>query len=107
MMPNAVCMAFELAAYGFVAGFLAEKMYKDIKSLYIALIAAMLAGRGVWGLVSAVVYGFMGAEFTWKIFFIVGFVNAVPGIVIQLVLIPVLVNRLHAAGVVDTAYAEG
>ena len=107
MMPNAVCMAFELAAYGFVAGFLSKKIYKDMKSLYISLIAAMLAGRGIWGLVSAAVYGLMGAEFTWKIFFMAGFVNAVPGIVIQLVLIPVLVNRLYAAGVIEAAYAEG
>ena len=29
MMPNAVCMAFELAAYGFVTGFLSKKIYKD------------------------------------------------------------------------------
>ena len=78
-----------------------------MKSLYISLIAAMLAGRGIWGLVSAAVYGLMGAEFTWKIFFMAGFVNAVPGIVIQLVLIPVLVNRLYAAGVIEAAYAEG
>ena len=104
MMPNAVCMAFELAAYGFVAGFLSNKMRKDMKSLYIVLIAAMLIGRIVWGLVSAIIFTLIGAEFTWKLFFMGGFVNAVPGILIQLILIPVLVNRLYAAGVVRPAY---
>lgn len=66
----------------------------------------MLCGRAVWGLVSAVVYGLMGAGFTWKLFFMGGFVNAIPGILIQLILIPVLVNRLYAAGVVDGAYQK-
>ena len=101
MMPNAVCMAFELATYGFVAGFLSKKRHKDMKSLYISLVVSMIAGRVVWGLVSAIVYRVIGAEFTWKIFFTVGFVNAIPGIVIQLILIPLLVNRLYAAGVVS------
>lgn len=64
----------------------------------------MLAGRLVWGLVSAIVYALMGSGFTWKLFFMGGFVNAIPGIVIQLILIPVLVNRLYAAGVVKPAY---
>lgn len=106
MMPNAVCMAFELATYGFVAGFLSKKMHKDTKSLYFVLIAAMLIGRIVWGLVSAIIYTLMGAGFTWKLFFMGGFVNAIPGIIIQLILIPVLVNRLYAAGVIQPA-AEG
>ena len=61
LVPNAVCMAFELATYGFVAGVLSPKMRKDMKSLYIALVAAMLVGRVVWGLVSAIVYTLMGA----------------------------------------------
>lgn len=75
-----------------------------MRSLYISLIISMLAGRLVWGLVSAIVYALMGSGFTWKLFFMGGFVNAIPGIVIQLILIPVLVNRLYAAGVVKPAY---
>lgn len=99
LLPSAVCMAFELATYGFLTGFLAPKMKKNIGALYLSLIAAMLCGRAVWGLASAIVYGFMGTAFTWKLFFMGAFVNAVPGIAIQLVLIPALVDRLYAAGV--------
>ena len=99
MLPNAICMAFELATYGLVSGILSGKMKKDMRSLYISLIISMLAG-----LVSAIVYALMGSGFTWKLFFMGGFVNAIPGIVIQLILIPVLVNRLYAAGVVKPAY---
>ena len=79
IFPNAFCMAFELATYGLVAGILSEKMKKDIKSLYISLIAAMLTG-GI---------------FTWELFLMGGFINALPGILIQLVLIPALVERLY------------
>ncbi len=56
MLPNAICMAFELATYGLVSGILSGKMKKDMRSLYISLIISMLAGRLVWGLVSAIVY---------------------------------------------------
>ena len=107
MVPDAFCMAFELATYGFVSGFLSNKMHKDMKSLYISLVSAMLVGRVVWGLASAIIYAILGAKFTWKIFFMAGFINAIPGILIQLILIPVLVNRLYAAGIVHTVYEEG
>ena len=79
-------------------------MHKDMKSLYIVLIAAMLIVRIVWGLVSAIIYTFMGAGFTWTLFYMGGFVNAIPGIMIQLILSPILVNRLYAAGVIQPAY---
>ena len=78
-----------------------------MKSLYISLVSAMLVGRVVWGLASAIIYAILGAKFTWKIFFMAGFINAIPGILIQLILIPVLVNRLYAAGIVHTVYEEG
>lgn len=106
MLPDAVCMAFELGTYGFVTGFLSEKTHKGMKALYIVLIAAMLSGRMVWGFAAAVIYTFVGAEFTWKIFFMVGFVNAVPGILLQLVFVPVLVKRLYMTGEVSTIYGE-
>lgn len=106
LMPDACCMAFELAAYGFTAGFLSKRTRKDIRSSYIVLVSAMLIGRLVWGFAATVVYTLLGAGFTWKIFFTVGFVNAVPGILIQLIFIPALVNRLYAADAVKTIYGE-
>lgn len=106
MLPDAVCMAFELGTYGFAAGFLSEKTHKDMKSLYVVLIAAMISGRIVWGFAAAVIYTFIGAEFTWKIFLMVGFVNAVPGILLQLVFVPVLVKRLYMTGGGYAIYEE-
>lgn len=45
MLPNAICMAFELATYGLVSGILSGKMKKDMRSLYISLIISMLARK--------------------------------------------------------------
>lgn len=95
LFPNAVCMAFELATYGMITGILSAKMEKDIRSLYISLITAMLCGRIVWGIVSAVVYASMGVGFTWKLFLMGGFINALPGILIQLIFIPSIVSRVY------------
>lgn len=106
MVPTAVCMAFELATYGMVSGMLSSRSRKDMKSLYIVLVVAMLAGRAVWGVISAVVYALTGAGFTWKLFFMGAFVNAIPGILIQLILIPTLINRLYAAGMVKASYRD-
>ena len=51
LFPNAVSMAFELAAYGAVSGFLYSRSpWKCIKSLYKSIITAMIAGRVVWGI---------------------------------------------------------
>lgn len=100
MMPTAAAMAFELAAYGAVTGFLYERMDKSMASLYISLIGAMIAGRAVWGLVSMVLYGVMGNAFSIQIFLSGTLLKAVPGIVVQLVLIPPVIAALQRAKVV-------
>ena len=48
-MPNAIAMAFELAAYGFLSGFLYPKFPKTAPFLYVTLLSAMVGGRLVWG----------------------------------------------------------
>ena len=94
MIPTALCMAFELAAYGAAAGVL----YRMKGRVYFALIGAMLIGRAVWGLVSWLVYKLlMGSSFAAAAFWAGGFVNAWPGIVLQLVLVPLIVAALKKA----------
>ena len=45
MYPTALCMAFELAAYGAVAGLMYRALPKKKSNIYVALITAMIAGR--------------------------------------------------------------
>lgn len=93
--PNAVWMAFELATYGFVAGFLYRmKKNPTITYTYVCLIASMIAGRIVWGIAKALLLGIGGNSFGISAFIAGGFVDAIPGIIIQLVLIPLLIKVL-------------
>lgn len=101
MMPTAAAMAFELAAYGAVTGLLYQRMEKTIASLYISLIGAMIAGRILWGVVSMVLYGMMGNAFSFQIFLSGALLKAVPGILVQLVLIPPVIAALQKAKVVS------
>ena len=97
LMPSAVGMAFELAAYGLLSGLLRRRLPRTLPMLYLALVASMLLGRVVWGVASVFLYGAMGNAFTLSIFLTNGFVSAVPGIVLQLLLVPPIVLALERA----------
>lgn len=96
MIPSGLSMCFELAAYGFVSGYLYKHFRKkDIVHIYIALIAAMLVGRAVMGIANVIIYGVRGSSYGWSMFMAGAFVNAVPGIIVQIILIPALVLALR------------
>lgn len=94
--PNAVWMALELAAYGVAIGLVYSAFKKkNILSIYVSLVSAMLLGRVVWGIAKAVLLGVGGKPFTFTMFWVGGFADALPGIILQLVLIPLLVTVLN------------
>ena len=101
LYPNAVAMAFEMAAYGFVSGYLySHARWQCTKMLYISLVMAMLAGRIVWAFAEVILLGIGGNIFTWKMFAAGAFLNAIPGIIVQLTLIPLIMVALRRAKVV-------
>lgn len=91
LFPTAICMAFELAAYGLIAGLMHNLLPKKKPYIYCSLLTAMIVGRLVWGFAMFVFLGINGGTFTLTAFTAGAFVNAVPGIVVQIVLIPPLV----------------
>lgn len=94
--PNAVWMAFELSAYGFVIGFLyARSKKKRIGYLYFCLISAMVVGRIIWGIVKSILFGIGNKAFTITAFITGAFLDAIPGIILQLILIPLIMNVIH------------
>ena len=99
IMPTATGMAVELAVYGVVTGILYAKLPKKIPYIYVSLLGAMAAGRAVWGIVSIALYGIAGSVFSVQIFLSGALFNAIPGIILQLVLIPVIIIALKRAGV--------
>lgn len=97
MFPTAVSMAFELAAYGAIAGIMYKRLPKNAACTYISLIVAMLGGRVVWGLVRFIIAGLQASTFTFEAFLAGAFINAVPGIILHIVLIPPIVMLLRRA----------
>ena len=86
MVPTALAMAFELAAYGALAGVCYSRWHGGVKGVYLSLLAALVGGRLL-----------TEQAFTLAAFWMGGFVNAWPGIVLQIVLIPAIVLALEKA----------
>ena len=68
--------------------------------IYLSLITAMVAGRIVWGGVQFALAGLRGTEFSLSLFMAGAVTTAIPGIILQLVLIPVLVMMMEKAHLV-------
>ncbi len=96
LYPASVWMLFELATYGFVIGLVYSRFKKNsFFALYASLITAMISGRIVWGIAKAILLGLARKPFSFKMFIFGGFLDAIPGIVLQLVLIPVIVKAIE------------
>ena len=94
-------MAFELATYGIVVGYLYERSHKQgIRALYCALLPAMVIGRVVWGCAEVILLGVGGKLFTWEMFAAGAFLQAIPGILLQLILIPCVMLLLDHTGLI-------
>ena len=101
LFPTATAMAFELLTYGLVTGLLYGRSRRQgMAALYRSLLAGMVAGRLVWGCVQGLLLGLSGNSFTLQMFLAGSLLNAVPGIVLQLVLIPAVMAALDRTGLV-------
>ncbi len=98
LFPNAAAMAFELAVYGGMAGWLYQTLPRKNWITWAVLLISMVAGRIVWGLVQLLFSGLTGSSFTWTLFLGGAITQAVPGIILQLILVPVLVITTERAG---------
>lgn len=99
-------MMVECAAYGLAAGLgmrlvRTKSTYAD---LYISLVAAMLFGRVIAGIAKALI--FSAGEYTMAAWAASSFVTGLPGIVIQLVLIPSIVFALMQAKLIPARYPK-
>ena len=97
MYPTAIAMTFELAVYGALTGILYRLLPRKTWSVYAALILAMIGGRLVWGSAQYVLLLARGTAFTPELFLAGAVINAIPGIILHIVLIPVLVIVLEKA----------
>lgn len=98
IFPTAPAMMLELCAYGCLSGLL----YRRVKlNIYAALPLAMLGGRVVSGLANALFMGVANKPYGLSAFLSGAFVTAAPGILLQLIIIPLLVVSVQRAGLVN------
>jgi hypothetical protein len=86
--PMLPMMIVELSCYGLAAGIL----YRDGRNIYVALIGAMIFGRIGAGVILYLGTLFLGFHIPVWAFIAGGIMKGIPGIVIQLFIIPVLVR---------------
>ncbi len=91
LFPVAIAMAFEMAVYGLVASLIYFSGERSITRLYISLITAMIAGRIVWGAVQFILLASTGGSFTFQMFISGALIYAIPGIIAQLIIVPMIV----------------
>ena len=103
-----VHMVPELCVYGLVCGLLLKlvrtgNLYGDI---YCALVPAMLLGRVAGGVVRTLFMMGSGQSYTLALWVSAYLVQALPGIVLHLVLVPALVVVLTKAGLIPARYPQ-
>lgn len=105
--PTALCMSFELATYGFISGLFFKYIFKNktlITNIYLSLIIAMIFGRFIWG-IARLLCGLIDANmFTFSLFISGAFITAWPGIIIQLILIPLIMYALYKTNLLKRFY---
>ena len=97
LYPTAIAMTVELGVYGLLSGLLYRALPRRTRSVYAALLPAMVGGRLAWGGARYVLAGLSGSEFPLSAFLAGAVLNAIPGIILQIVLIPLLVMILEKA----------
>lgn len=99
IFPNGIAMAFELMTYGLIIGLLyACWRTQTLGRVYLSLLTAMICGRIVWGTLRAILSGASGAAFTWEMYLSGALLTAIPGILLQLILIPAVMVALDKSG---------
>lgn len=99
-------MLVELAVYGIVTGLMMRcvRTGRLCPDLYISLVTAMLAGRVLAGLAKALI--FARGSITIAAWATSYFVTGIPGIVIQLILVPAIILALMKTGLIPNRYPK-
>jgi hypothetical protein len=97
-------MTVELAVFGLMAGLMMQliRTNKIFVDLYASLIIAMVSGRIAAGIAKALI--FSRGNITMATWATSSFVTSLPGIIIQLVLIPSIVYALMKARLIPMRY---
>lgn len=98
LFPIAIIMVFELGFYGLIASLLYRKL--KIPS-FLSLIIAMIVGRMIAGATVFVLAAFFALELDPMTFIIGATSTGLPGIIIQLILVPTLIHSITKYTTID------
>ena len=102
LYPQATAMAFELATYGLIIGLLYRHFpQQNIRYLYLSMIISMISGRIIWGIAEVILLSFVNSHFTFKAFISGALLTAIPGIILQLIIIPSIMLSLQKAKLIS------
>ena len=98
-------MMVECAVYGLTTGLMMHFVRTKylVADLYISMITAMIMGRTVAGLAKALIFTPGAAPFAWVT---TSLVAGIPGIVIQLIVMPTVIFALTKAHLIPPRYPE-
>ena len=102
MLPS---MMVECCAYGFTTGMLMRHLHTKyaVVDLYISLVSAMIVGRVLAGFAKAWIFTPGISPFAWVT---TSLIAGIPGIIIQLILMPMVVLGLTKAKLIPTRYPK-
>jgi thiamine transporter ThiT len=105
MYPTAIAVAFEMSVYGLITGLIfGVCKKKNLISIYSSMLPAMLLGRIVRCVAEIILLNLKGNNFVWQTFASTTILSSLPGIILQLVLIPAVVLTLKKAKVIPFEY---
>ena len=97
-------MIFELSSYGFISGLLSEKIRtgKSLADIMISQIISMLIGRIIYGIMNSVI--FKAGNYSIHVWLSTSFLTALPGIILQIILIPAVIYALEKSSLIPERY---
>ncbi|MBR2385624.1 MAG: ECF transporter S component [Clostridia bacterium] len=102
MYPTAIAVAFEMAVYGLITGLIfGVCKKKNVISVYASMLPAMILGRMVRCFAEIVLLNLKGNPFIWKTFASMVILHSLPGIILQLILIPTVILTIKNAKIIN------
>lgn len=93
MFPVAFTMCIELGTYGLVGGLLRKRA-----NIYVSLVGAQIVGRIMGAIGNFIILGLAGKQFVFGAYITSVFVTALPGIILQIILVPAAIILIEKAG---------
>ena len=102
ILPTMPIMALELCGYGLISGI----VFSTTNKIYVSLISAMVVGR-IFALVGAFIASVTFApDINPMMYIVTAITTAVPGMVIQLIFIPILIKFLVSNSEISKSLAS-